>query len=241
MRLCRTNQHTGLHSESEHFSIPLGTRDGGITPSRSADIIPAGSLAKPFTAVGVMQLVERGLVELDDPIPPHIDTFLHAINGTTLEELWGPTVNNVTIRMLLNMRSCLADYNNSQILAYTLDYPDWDLSPLDYLAFTRSRKSEFECMPGTHSHYSSTNFMLLGLVWAQHTQGCTSWDKLDQSSVVPAGLSDDIIFFERGRCAKYPNVVHYYDHTGTNHTTGLPTFTDMFQRRYAPSALPFSP
>ena len=111
MRLCRTNQHTGLHSESEHFSIPLGTRDGGITPSRSADIIPAGSLAKPFTAVGVMQLVERGLVELDDPIPPHIDTFLHAINGTTLEELWGPTVNNVTIRMLLNMRSCLAATN----------------------------------------------------------------------------------------------------------------------------------
>jgi hypothetical protein len=138
----------GLHNGSEHFSIPLGTRDGGITPSRSTDIVPAGSLAKPFTAVGVMQLVERGLVGLDDPIPPHIDTFLHASNGTTLEELWGPAVNNVTIRMLLNMRSCLIDYNNSQILAYTLEYPDWDLSPLDYLAFTLSRKHEFDCAPG---------------------------------------------------------------------------------------------
>jgi hypothetical protein len=84
----------------------------------------------------------------------------------------------------------------------------------------------------TQSKYNSINFMLLGLVWAQHTNGCTAWDKLNQSSVVPAALQDDIVFFEHGRCTKYPNVAHFYEHTGTDPASGLPTFTDMIGTRY---------
>ena len=66
-------------------TVSLGSPDGGHTEASSLDIVPAGSLAKPWMAVGVFRLVESGLIALDDPISPHVDPFLTKINGTTLE------------------------------------------------------------------------------------------------------------------------------------------------------------
>ena len=38
-----------------------------------------GSGTKPYTALAVMQLVEQGVVKLDDPVSKHIDPVLTAL------------------------------------------------------------------------------------------------------------------------------------------------------------------
>ena len=40
----------------------------------------------------------------------------------------------MTLRQLLDMRSGLRDYNDSLYLDYTMNDPDWDVSPFDYFA-----------------------------------------------------------------------------------------------------------
>ena len=60
--------------------------------------------AKPWTAVAVLKLVEKGAFGLDDPIPPLIDPWLRKYNGTTLTGLgWTSEIGKVTVRMLLHM------------------------------------------------------------------------------------------------------------------------------------------
>ena len=175
---------------------------------------------------------------IDAPPAQHVDPFLTRINGTntTLEALWGATINNVTIRMLLNMRSGLAEYDDQQIRRETIDFPDWDISPQDYLAGTVVPK-QFSFPPGTKSNYNSIGYMLLALVLATHARRpdgseLTDWAQLDQrSAAIPAALLAQgkyrsTTFFTRGRCSAYPHVAHYF--ACGNRTD--PAHVDMFER-----------
>merc|ERR1719218_570783 len=81
------------------FAVAAGYIDAGLglgTPTRQAlpdDLYVWGSTTKMFTAPAVLQLVERGLVSLDDAIALHVDPFLRKINGTTLSDRFGHTLD----------------------------------------------------------------------------------------------------------------------------------------------------
>jgi hypothetical protein len=217
-------------TDESGFDIALGTSDGGATAASSNDTVPSGSATKPFTAVAVMRLIERGVVGLDDAIAPHVDPFLKANNGTTLESLWGPPIRNVTVRMLLNMRSGMEDYNDQVINKLTLKYPKWDISPYDYLVLN---SKAWMCPPGNCSSYNSINFMLLLMLVARHTlpQLNSDWASLDQlSSTFPdsvLGNYHHTQFYGRGPCSGYPGTTHYFYAVGRNSTTGREMFKDM--------------
>ena len=70
----------------------LETIDGN-KPMTSNTSTAIGSLAKSFTALAMMQLVEEGKVKLDDPVVKHLPWFRTA-NKTVSDQ--------ITIRMLLN-------------------------------------------------------------------------------------------------------------------------------------------
>lgn len=93
------------------MSIALGTGDqvawakgygyadlGAGRPMDTATVGPTGSDAKPYTAVAVMQLVERGLIGLDDPIREYLGD-LRVANPLGERE--------ITLRDLLTHRSGL--------------------------------------------------------------------------------------------------------------------------------------
>jgi hypothetical protein len=225
----------GFRNASTSFTIALGasgvdSRNRTIS-AKAEDIIPSGSITKSYTAAAIMQLIEKGIVLMDDPIPQHIDPFLNRTNSTTMEKLWGPNISTVTVRMLLSMRSGLGDYDNGLILKYTLDYPDWDITPYDYLAI---QDKKFRCAPGKCSQYSSINYLLLGLVLCNYQRQksangsipLTSWESLDQISVIPAHLRANAtptptqhnyrhtVFFKRGPCSQYPGVIPSYQYIG---------------------------
>jgi CubicO group peptidase (beta-lactamase class C family) len=66
---------------------------------QEGSVMPAGSMAKPYTAAAVMQLVERGAIGLDDPVAPYLPDL-------ALANPHGP--RPVTVRDLLAFRSGLA-------------------------------------------------------------------------------------------------------------------------------------
>ncbi|MGB0166082.1 MAG: serine hydrolase domain-containing protein [Luteibaculum sp.] len=104
-----------------------------------------GSSSKLFTAVLAMQLVEQGLLKLDDPLSKYFKDI--------------PNANKISIRQLLNHHSGIADYTRSK------NYMDWRLdehSKESMLAKIRLAGTAFE--PGKKGQYSNSNYVLLGYI-----------------------------------------------------------------------------
>lgn len=101
------------------------------------------SLTKPVTAIGVMILVERGLILLDDPITLHIPEF--GANGK----------GKVTVRHLLTHTSGLPDMlpQNNELRARHAVLSD-------FVQATCGLPLAFD--PGTSVRYSSMAFLVLG-------------------------------------------------------------------------------
>lgn len=153
------------------------------TPCSTNDMHAWGSTTKVQTAVLIMQLVEQGKLKLDDSIVTHADSYVQHIShgATSLVSLFGPQIHNVTIRHLLQMQSGILEYDNKDLRHYQNVNRAEDLDPLWILNYTNRT---FDCAPGTCGKYSSTNYVILGLVLAHYT-GAPDWDGFDQRSWIP--------------------------------------------------------
>jgi CubicO group peptidase (beta-lactamase class C family) len=81
----------------------------------------------------VLQLVERGVVKLDDPVTLHVDPLLKRLNGTTLADHFGAEISKVLITHLLHMTSGLGDYDRGSYSADQFASPAHDFSPIEIL------------------------------------------------------------------------------------------------------------
>jgi CubicO group peptidase (beta-lactamase class C family) len=71
--------------------------------------------------------------------------------------------------------------------------------------------SNFTCFPGTCGEYSSTNYLLLGVLSAQ-LSGAKHWLEYDQSAFLPVKLRQKLprtIFLMRGLCREFTDVHAY--------------------------------
>ncbi len=105
-----------------------------------------GSLTKTFTTTLIMQLVQEGLLSLDDPVGDVGMGFKHG---------------QITIRQLLTHTSGLSMYktNNGYVAKGT--------TPMDVLKYTS--KQPLRSPPGAYVDYSTSGFSLLGLILEQRT------------------------------------------------------------------------
>jgi CubicO group peptidase (beta-lactamase class C family) len=100
-----------------------------------------GSITKQFTAVAIMQLVEKGQIKLDDPINKHL-TF-------------DAKADTITIRQLLNHTSGIKEVPLRNFIQEK--YPrDTILRLLE--------KQQLDFKPGTQMMYSNTGYKILGLL-----------------------------------------------------------------------------
>ena len=139
----------GISHKSFNSSWVSGVNDHETGKNlTSSDLIPLGSLVKPLTAMSIFRLVEQGKVGLNDSISMHVDPILKSGNGTSMLELWNNNseINNVTIYQLLHHKAGLKDYNDAGMREWTLQHPNEDYSPYDYL---HSLDKTFLCKPGT--------------------------------------------------------------------------------------------
>jgi len=135
------------------FARGFGTKGPeGPERVRPSTLFRIASNTKPFTAVSVLQEVERGALAIDDLLVDHLPAF-------GLDATPGP-VPSITLRQLLAHTSGLADYLD-------VDVPDDQktdaalgellLGPFRGLGYLQSS-------PGAIFSYSNVGFSLLGLV-----------------------------------------------------------------------------
>lgn len=107
-----------------------------------------GSITKSFTALAIMQLVERGLVELDAPVQRYLAWFRAADSAASAR---------ITVRQLLTMTSGLPQIYETQV------WPDTDGQALER-AVRVLRTARLTGDPGRTFGYSNANYDALGMI-----------------------------------------------------------------------------
>lgn len=116
------------------------------TPFTTTTVTRVASIAKPFTAVAIMQLHEKGLIDLDTPI----DTYL----GGQLPE----DKRQITVRQLLAHTSGIPQYADEDEIENTTHYA----SLQDAMKVFIERPLLFE--PGTQYYYTTYGYVVLGRI-----------------------------------------------------------------------------
>ena len=161
----------------------LSIRDGTTTSAVAGDANAAGdpiaadtpfrvgSISKPFVATIVLQLVDEGSVDLDEPLSTYLPNT--------------PIGGDVPIRMLLNHGSGLPNYTDQS--AFIPDvFADRNrvFTPNEILAWVDGAATG---EPGQSFAYSNTNYILLGQLIQQVT-GTDLDTALRQRITEPLGL-----------------------------------------------------
>ena len=149
-----------------------------------------GSISKTFVAAAVLQLVERRAVDLDAPIRRYLPNLVPGGRGDA-----------ITVRMLLNHTSGLADYLPTAYPSLAAFPVVADTSPrsIDDNRFTRfdpldliemGVRASTAAAPGTSpGRYSNTNYLLLCQLIELIT-GVSAEQHIDDALIARAGLAD---------------------------------------------------
>jgi D-alanyl-D-alanine carboxypeptidase len=172
------------------------------TPMQVCHLHYGQSLTKTYTAVAILQLVESGQLDLNLPISRYLP---ETITGLL------PDVHAVTVRMLLNHTSGLADYTaNADYVASVLQHPLRTYSSRELLAYLD--KTPLQFTPGHHAAYSNTNYLLLALI-ADQIQGDHA--RLIQDRVLRPLNLQRTFYHDQADYLNRPNLVDsYFDRFG---------------------------
>ena len=120
-------------------------------PMSASDRFRVGSVTKTFVATVVLQLVAEGRLDLDDSVERWLPKLL--ANG-----------RQITIRHLLGHTSGLFDYTDDRsVFQPYWSAPRFIWTPRRLIALAASHDDVFT-PPGSGFAYSSTNFLVLGLI-----------------------------------------------------------------------------
>jgi len=231
----------GFNSVYGAASAAHGTVDfvTGRQASES-DAYAWGSATKMLTGASILRLVSEGHFGLDDPVPPLIDPILLEwgssdpdFNFTSMAQIWGPKhVQSLTVRSLLKMRQGVPDFDtatpcstegcvSTDALRQKLyDDPNVSLSPKEILSLPWVAHKWKKCHWYDFLCYSSTNFVLLGMLLLKYGQsGNVDWANFSQASFLPDSLVDRIKFVTSGLPSSL-TPVHGYDRTSYNVPAG---------------------
>jgi len=133
-----------------------------------------GSMNKMFTSTGIMQLVEKGKIALDDPISKYLD------------ESWLPQsiTDKVTVHHLLPHTSGLGTYFNQTYWESSRErFRQLD----DYKPLIKDETLAFE--PGERFRYSNTGMFLLGVI-IEKAGGQNYFEYMRENIHAPAGMTN---------------------------------------------------
>ena len=134
-------------------------------PVTENTVFPVASISKTFTAVAVMQLVEAGRVNLDNPIVYYLPDFSIATSP------YGGDYRNITVRMLLSHTSGIVPGMLGYGITTTEEYKGWFNNLLDNLADYAMVSPEDVVFT-----YANNGFELLGVLVAELTGNNNFYD-----------------------------------------------------------------
>ena len=137
------------------------------------DHVRIASNTKTFVATVVLQLVDEGLIGLDDPIEDYVAGIP---NGTT-----------ITVRQVLGMTAGIADVVSvPEIAAEYAANPLISMSPEDSLAWIRESTPDY--VPGTQIAYSNSNYIILGFL-IEAVTGNSPAKEIENRLIAPLSLT----------------------------------------------------
>jgi len=144
------------------------------TPMRPDTVCRVGSVTKQFTAAAVLLLAQDGKLRLDDPLSRFLPTF--------------PRAADITLDRMLTHTSGLADYIQAGSRAEVFRFFRTDLSNAQMLDYLTHLKTQMIFEPGTSWTYSSTGYVLLGIIIEQVT-GQKLEQVFQERLFAPAGMA----------------------------------------------------
>ncbi len=144
-------------AEGPMWSSGYGLADlENFVPAKPYTVYRTASIAKPMTATAIMQLVEKGKIDLDAPVQKYVPDFP--------QKPWP-----ITVRQLLGHLGGIRHYRDSD-----------DANNTHHYATLRDALKIFEAddliaEPGTRYNYSTYGFVLLGRI----LEGASGADYLD--------------------------------------------------------------
>jgi D-alanyl-D-alanine carboxypeptidase len=189
----------GVALHIERAGKPLYAGAAGLasierkTPLKATDRFRIFSLAKSFTAIVALQLVDEGVLALEDPVAKWLDD--PAVGRI-------PNTDRITLRQLLTHRSGVYDYLDETDSPFWTDAffgPDADWArvwtPQELIAYAGEANHAPYFAPGEGEHYSNTGYVLLGLV-VEAATGHPFGEELQNRVLSPLALADT--FFVEG-------------------------------------------
>ncbi len=138
-------------------------------PNTIDTIFNIGSLNKRFTRIAILQLLQQGLLSLDDLVGKHLPDFKEEI------------ASKVTIRHLLTFTSGLGDYFNDKF-----NRSIGNLRTLDnFVDLFIDDPLQFE--PGERRLYSNAGYVVLGKI-IEAISGMDYYDYIRKNIYEPAGM-----------------------------------------------------
>ena len=141
-------------------------------PIKKDDHVRIGSVTKSFTVTVILQLVEEGLISLDDPVGNYL-----------------PGVENAeaTIAELADMRSGI--FNYTEDADFVTEFVESDFlrvwTDQELVDYADANVPYFP--PGGGWHYSNTNTVILGMI-AEQVTGRTIGEEITDRLIAPLGL-----------------------------------------------------
>ena len=139
-------------------------------PATATTVYRVGSVSKLFTDIGIMQLVERGQLDLDAPIQRYLPDF-HPRN---------PFAGSITARELTSHRAGLG---REPPVGNYFD----DTGPSLAATVASLNSTSLVYAPGTHTKYSNAGIAVLGYV-LEKTQRESFYPYLKRAVLDPMGL-----------------------------------------------------
>lgn len=190
---------------------------GGKTPVTSQSLFHMASVTKTFVATAVMQLTEKGKIDLDAPLTRYLPYFRLADDRYRV----------ITIRQMLSHTSGIPDTTN-----YNWDKPEYDSGALE--RFVRSvADQKLVFAPGEKFAYSNTAYEMLGDVIAK-VSGESFEDYVQHNILTPLGMKNSTLLV-REASPQLLTAPHVLEHEQVVVSKVFP-----YNRAHAPSSTLYS-
>jgi CubicO group peptidase (beta-lactamase class C family) len=162
------------------------------------------SVSKQFTAVAVLQLAEKGLLDPEAPVPDYFPEYT--------DPIW----KDIRIRHLLSHSSGIPDGRG--YLSREEKIAGDENIAIEYLASL----NELHFAPGTAYEYINPTFVLLGKL-VERVSGHPFTDYVRDHIFLPSGMTETL-YFDRDHQERIPRMAHGYEYADV---------TDMPEERTA--------
>ena len=142
--------------------------------------MPIASGTKPFTAVAILLLKDRGLLDLNDSVAKH----LNADSGMWHDGKIPAWAHKVKVHHLLSHSAGLPEY----VFAFKVDFKRTQAeNNRDILNFAAQKELEFT--PGSKCSYNNTGYMILGMI-IENVTGQKYADFMQKELFAPNDMQD---------------------------------------------------